>query len=153
VGIAYGTTVSLIQKRHPGVRVLFDLRSAEDRNKFLGFDEIAHSVLITRGDWIRDNAEIAGKLARATVRASEWARTHSPEEIRARLPESLRTEQADVDADAIRWTVQMLSPDGRFRPEHLDAALRILSASGPGEAGRVEPSSVYTNEFVSSQRP
>jgi NitT/TauT family transport system substrate-binding protein len=149
---ATGTALSLIQKRHPGISSLFDLRSREGIGQFLGFDDLAYSVLYAQAGWIRTHRESVRGMARATRRGSDWVRTHSAAEIRRLLPASIRTADADVDTDAIASTVPMLSPDGRFKPEHLDAARDILAVSNRSVQTReADLSGSYTNEFVEGQ--
>ena len=149
---ATGTALSLIQKRHPGLSSLFDLRSREGIRKYLGFDDLAYTALLARGDWIRMHRESVRGMARAARRASDWARSHSASEIRGLLPDSIRTADAAVDTEAIASTVPMLSPDGRFRPEHLRAARDILAVSNRSVSTRqADLSGSYTNEFVESE--
>ena len=146
---ATGSALSLIQKRYPGVSSLFDLRSREGVREYLGFDDLAYSVLYAKADWIRDHRESVSGIVRATNRASDWARTHSPTEIGGLLPASIRTADAAVDMDAIASTVQMLSADGRFRPEHLEAAREILAVSNTSlSTETVDVTRSYTNEFL-----
>ena len=149
---ATGTALSLIQKRYPGVLGLFDLRSREGIRKYLGFDDLAYSVLYAKADWIREHRQPVSGIVRATNQASDWARTHSAAEIRGLLPASIRTADAAVDMDGIASTVPMLSPDGRFRPEHLDAAREILTVSNPALSTRTaDLTHSYTNEFFKSE--
>lgn len=128
---AVGTVLPMIQRRHPGVSKLFDLCTREGVREQLGFDDLAYTVLYARTDWIREHRDALRRIVRATVRAAEWARNHSPAEVRERLPASMRTSDPAVDADAIGTTVRILSRDGAFRPEHLHAAREILSVSNP----------------------
>jgi NitT/TauT family transport system substrate-binding protein len=148
VAIAYGTTVSLMQKRHPNIAVLFDLRSPENRFKHLGVGEMAHSVLFANADWMRDHSDTVARVSRATLSAVRWSFSHTPEEIRARLPESMRTEDPAADADAIRSVVATLAPDGRFRREHIESTREILSVSQERIRQSTDMSHVYTNEFI-----
>ena len=149
---ATGTALSLIEKRHPGISSLFDLRSREGIRKYLGFDDLAYSVLLARADWIHTHRESVRGMARPTRRGSDWVRAHSAAEIRGLLPVSIQTADAAVDTDAIAFTVQMLSPGGRFRPEHLQAARDILAVSNRSvSTAQADLSGSYTNEFVEGE--
>jgi NitT/TauT family transport system substrate-binding protein len=149
-GVDSGTTVSLIRKRHPNTAILFDLRSREGLQKYLGVEDLAHSVLYAKADWIREHPDLAGRIVRATFRGSEWARTHSPAEIRDHLPASMLTGDPEIDLDAIASMTPLLSPDGMFSPEHLEAARKILAVSNElirsGQAADLSHS--YTNQFI-----
>jgi len=114
-----------------------------------GREDLASSVLYAKLDWISAHRESVARMVRATSRASEWARNHSASEIRELLPASIRTDDAAVDTDAIGSMVAMMSPDGKFRPEHLDAAREILTVSDPSLRIRTaDVSHSYTNEFL-----
>src|SRR4051812_14622211 len=153
VGMAYGTTVPQVQKRQPNVSILFDLRLPEDRRKHLGVGEIAHSVLFANSDWMRKYPHTIAKIARATLKAVSWSSLHSPEEIRARLPESMRTDDPAIDDAAIRSVAGTLAPDGMFRPEHIESTREILSVSQPHiRYSTADFASVYTNDFVAPAR-
>jgi len=154
VGMAYGATVSQVRKRHPNIVTLFDLGSLEDRRKLLGVGEVAHSVLFANSDWIRKYPDVVSRITRATLGAVKWSSAHTPEEIRARLPDSMRTDDPAVDADAIRSVTATLAPDGLFKPEHIESTCQILSVSDErfsGSASRF--SSAYTNQFVTPVKP
>jgi NitT/TauT family transport system substrate-binding protein len=154
VAMAYGTTVTRAKKRQPNIVTLFDLGLLEDRRKLLGVGEVAHSVLFANSDWMQKHPGLVSRIARATQRAVDWSLTHTPEDIRARLPDSLRTDDPDVDADAIRSVAATLAPDGLFKPEHIESTCRILSASDKKfSASDSRFSSTYTNQFVTSAKP
>src|SRR5581483_11005711 len=112
---AVGTALSLIHTRYPGATKLFDLRSRQEVRENLGFEDLAYAVLYARAGWIRDHRELVGKIVRATNRASEWARTHSPAELRQLLPASMQTNDVSVGRrcdwindwdDVAGWQVQ-----------------------------------------------
>jgi NitT/TauT family transport system substrate-binding protein len=148
-GVDAGMVVSVIKKRHPGTAILFDLRSAQGVQKYLGFNDLAHVVLYAKTDWIREHPDSLKGIVRATSRASEWARSHSPGQIREHLPASLLNGDSEVDLDAIGSLTPLLSPDGAFRPEHLEAARKIIAASNESmKIGQADLSGAYTNKFV-----
>ena len=105
--------------------------------------------LFAKSDWMQNHPDTVVGIARATLSAVRWSSEHIPEEIRARLPTSLRTEDPAVDADAIRSVVETLAPDGSFRPEHVESTREILSVTQERvRESTANLSHVYTNEFV-----
>ncbi|HKD09149.1 MAG TPA: ABC transporter substrate-binding protein [Bryobacteraceae bacterium] len=150
-GLDSGMNVSLIRKRHPNTAILFDLRSRAGLQKYLGVEDLAQSVLYAKADWIRDHPDTVRRIVRATFKASEWARSHSPAEVRDRLPSSLLSGDSEVDLDAIGSMIPLLSPDGMFSPEQLEAARKILAVTNEsirtGQAADLSQS--YTNQFIS----
>jgi NitT/TauT family transport system substrate-binding protein len=145
-----GTVVSLLKRRYPSTAILFDLRSREGLQKYLGVEDLAHSVLYAKADWIRAHSDAVRGMVRATFKASDWARAHSTTEIRHHLPASLLTGDSEIDVDAIESIMPLLSPDGMFSPEQLEAARKVLAVSNEsirtGQAADLSQS--YTNQFI-----
>jgi len=151
-GVEAGMVVSLLRKRHPRTAILFDLRSREGIKKYLGVEDLVHSVLYATAGWIQEHRDAAGRMVRATLKASEWARTHPPAAIREHLPASLFSGDSEIDLDAIASMIPLLSPDGRFRPEHLQAARDIIAVSNRSiTTGQANLSGSFTNEFVEAK--
>jgi NitT/TauT family transport system substrate-binding protein len=149
VGMAFGTTVAVIQKLYPNISTLFDLRLPEQRRQHLGLEHVPHSVLLAKSNWMRDHPDAVRRIAHATLRAVEWSRAHTAEDIRKRLPGSMRTEDAAVDTEAIRSVTKMLSPDGMFQPEHVESGRKILAISFEAfQRTNLDLSGCYTNDFI-----
>src|SRR4030095_6073241 len=81
---------TLVARRHPGVRVLPDMRTAAGVQEAFGTDTYPGSVLYSSGDWIRANRDTAMRLARVITRTLGWMHTHTPQEIAARTPIAFR---------------------------------------------------------------
>jgi NitT/TauT family transport system substrate-binding protein len=110
--------LAIARKQLPSLRILADTRTAEGvradlRSRFLS---VRRTLL---------DARLAGRASRILrarshvriLRTLEWMRAHSPEEIRARMPASFRTDDPATDRDGLRSLQNMLSPDGRITPE------------------------------------
>ena len=152
VGVAAGTTISILTHRHPGLQILVDTRTKESLREHFGVEEFAFSVLFAKSEWLEAHADTARRLARAVGRATEWARQHSAEEVREKEPASLRTADASVDNEAIRFTVPMLSSDGVIRPETAEVMLRVLSATDEASRfSRLDLRKTYTNQLLESR--
>jgi len=141
--LATASTIPFLQKRHPDLRILFDLRTPELTKTALGVEKIAETVLLTQESWLRSNPDTVGRLVGACQCALAWTQDHTPQQIREILPASCRSPNADSDLDAILSTKQMLSRDGRITPELHEAAVRI--AGIPNKASLAK---AYTNEFL-----
>ena len=61
------------------------------------------------------------------MRAMQYMRNHSPEEIRSRLPERFLAPDAAADIEAIRQIVPMLSRDGMVSREGAEAVRKVLA--------------------------
>jgi NitT/TauT family transport system substrate-binding protein len=154
VVLAAGITISLVQKRHPSATILFDTRSADDLRRQFGFDEFPLTVLYSQPGWMAEHSAAIRSIVRATLRATQWIRTAPARRIRDLLPAAARTEDPGVDEDAIRSTIRMLSPNGRFKPEHIEFARHILSISrNASNSAGFDLSRTYTHEFIESNHP
>ena len=139
----------VLLRRQPGARILTDASTPEGMRDSYGSDAYAGGTLSARQDWLDQNQESARKLARAVNRALQWARTHKPEEIRARLPEAFRSQDAVLDCQIIDWGRAMYTPDGRM-PEGAPKTLkRYLDATLDNvRNAKIDLAATWTNEFL-----
>ena len=140
---ATASTATFLQRRHPDLRILLDLRTPELTKAALGVEKMAETVLLTQESWLRSNPDTARRVAGSLQCSLAWIQDHTAEEIRERLPDSCRTPDAGSDLEAIAAEKQMLSRDGRMTPELHEAAVRI--AGIPNQAKLAQ---AYTNEFL-----
>ena len=114
-----------------------------------GVDSYPSAVLYSTRAWQDAHPESTRSLARAILRTLEWMRAHSPEEIRARMPASFRTDDPATDHDGLRSLQNMLSPDGRITPESAAAVHQVLSVSLEGvRAKAIDVRATYTDQFL-----
>jgi NitT/TauT family transport system substrate-binding protein len=138
-----GIAIPFLQRRHPGLRILLDLRTPELTKATLGVEKMAETVLLAQESWLRSNPDLARRVAGAFQCSLTWIQDHTAEEIRERLPGSYRSANTDSDLEAIATEKQMLSRDGRMTPEMHEAAVRIA-----GMPNQVNLAQAYTNEFL-----
>jgi len=75
--------------------------------------------------------------------------THTPEEIAAVVPEDYALGDKPLYIQAIKNSLPMYSPDGRFTREGGETALRVLTAFDPDvRAAKVDLDATYTERFV-----
>jgi NitT/TauT family transport system substrate-binding protein len=137
VGLIAGTTIPLLEKRHPGLTYVMDARTSEGTREQLGVSEFPMSLLYAKSDWLNENADTVFRVTRSIRRATEWIRTHSPAEIREKLPESYRTDR-EADLEALRFTIPMLPENGTIHPETVKAAWGVLATTN----GKTGPASL-----------
>jgi sulfonate transport system substrate-binding protein len=141
--------LAIVRKQMPGLHILADTRTAEGVQTVFGVENYPSAVLYSKAEWVEKNRDTAKKLAGAITRTLAWMREHSPEEIRARMPAAFRTEDARTDVEVLRTAQAMLSVDGKFSPEAVEAVRRVLSTSLPAvRDARIELGKTYTNEMV-----
>jgi NitT/TauT family transport system substrate-binding protein len=117
-----------------------------------GVETYPSAVLYSKTEWVEKNRETAKQLAGAIARTLSWMRTHTPEEIREKMPASFRTEDAQTDLEVLKTAQAMLSVDGRFTPEAVGAVLKVMSTSLEAvRNAKIDLAKTYTNELVPSQ--
>jgi NitT/TauT family transport system substrate-binding protein len=142
--------LEMVRKQQPGLHILADTRTAEGTRAAFGVDTYPSAVLYSTTQWVDAHRVEASKLASAITRTLEWMRSHSPEEIRAKMPESFRTQDAAADIEGLQSLKAMLSEDGRFTPESAEAVKRVLSVSlEKVRSANIDLAKTYTNEFLS----
>lgn len=147
--VGAGTTTFV--RRYPNSELLADLRTAEGTHRVFGVSPVPlGGGLSARDEWLRKNHETATGFVRAVKKAMQWIRTHSPEEIRATIPEAPRMSDPEADLEAIRLLQHNLSPDGTVPPEAPEAVRKFLAVSDERfRNAHLDLSTIYTNEFAS----
>jgi NitT/TauT family transport system substrate-binding protein len=139
---------TLLQKKHPGLRILADTRSEKDTLAVFGGKYPGGSIYATT-DWIARHPRESQAVADAIVETLRWIHSHSAEEIVAKMPSDLVGPDRQLYVEALRNTIPMYSRDGRMDPKGARAVLDVFSESVPEIANaHVDLSTTYTNEFV-----
>ena len=139
-------------KRHPGLLVLTDLSTPEGMQGTYG-EPFASGNVLAKQEWLDRNPDTARRLARAWQRTLQWIAAHTPEEIRERLPEGLRTADAAVDCDIIRWGKQAYTTDGAMPKGAPDVVKKYVDATNPELRDvKIDLASTWTNEYLPGPR-
>jgi NitT/TauT family transport system substrate-binding protein len=142
--------LEVVRKQLPGAKILADTRTAEGTRAVFGVDSYPSVVLYSTAPWMDSHHDEAGRLARAITRTLGWMRSHSPEEIRAKMPPAFRTEDASTDLDGLQSLKAMLSEDGRMTAESAEAVRKALAGSLESvRSANIDLARTYTNEFLS----
>ena len=141
--------LAIVRKQMPGLHILADTRTAEGVRSVFGVESYPSAVLYSKTEWVEKNRETAKLLAGAITKTLSWMRSHTPEEIREKMPASFRTEDAQTDVEVLRTAQAMLSVDGKFTPEAVEAVHKVLSTSLESvRNAKIDLSKTYTNELV-----
>jgi NitT/TauT family transport system substrate-binding protein len=142
--------LEVVRKQTRGLHILADSRTAEGTRAVFGVDSYPSAVLYSTAQWVDTHRAEAGRLAHAITRTLDWMRSQSPEEIRAKMPVSFRTEDAAADIEGLKSLKAMLSEDGRLSTESAAAVKKVLSVSlEKVRNANIDLARTYTNEFVS----
>jgi NitT/TauT family transport system substrate-binding protein len=140
--------ITLLQGKHPDLKILSDTRSAQDTLAVFG-GEYPGGALYARADWIAGHEKETQALAGAIVATLKWIHSHTPEEIMAKMPEDMVGGDKSLYLAALKNTIPMYSLTGRMDPKGAQAVLAVFSQSVPEVAkANIDLSKTYTNRFV-----
>jgi NitT/TauT family transport system substrate-binding protein len=141
--------LAIVRKQMPELHILADTRTAEGVRSVFGVESYPSAVLYSKREWVEKNRDAAKQLAGAITKTLSWMRSHTPEEIRSKMPAAFRTEDAASDVEVLRTAQAMLSVDGKFTPEAVEAVLKVMSTSLPAvRDAKIDLGKTYTNELV-----
>jgi NitT/TauT family transport system substrate-binding protein len=140
--------VTLLQGRHPDLRILADTRTEADTRAVFGGDYPGGS-LYAMTEWVERHPKESQALAEAIVRTLHWIHGHSAEEIMAKMPKEFVGPNPKLYLAALKNTIPMYSKTGLMDPKGAEAVLEVFSQSVPEIANaRIDVRKTYTNEFV-----
>ncbi|HVM78190.1 MAG TPA: ABC transporter substrate-binding protein [Stellaceae bacterium] len=147
-GVLVEPAVTQLLARHPEVRILSDTRSEKDTLAVLGGAYPA-GALYTTAEWIEKHPKESQALADAIVMTLQWIKTHTPEEIMAKMPDNLIGPDKALYLAALKATIPQYSTDGMMDPKGAEAVLNVFASSDPEIAkAKVDVSKTYTNKFA-----
>ncbi len=141
--------LEIVRGEEPELNVLADTRTAEGVREVFGVDQYPSVVFYSTAQWIGEHGDEARKMARAGLRAMDWLRTHSPQEIRAGMPKQFRTENEAADVESLQSLQAMLSADGRMSVEGALAVRKVLGVSLEAvRSADIDVGKTFSNEFL-----
>ncbi len=141
--------LAIVSKQMPGLHLLADTRAAEGVRAVYGVETYPSAVLYSKTEWVDKNRDTAKALAGAITQTLSWMRSHTPQEIREKMPAAFRTEDAATDLEVLKTAQAMLSLDGKFTPQAVEAVHKVLSTSLPAvRDAKIDLGKTYTNEMV-----
>ncbi len=136
-------------RRNPALRILMDTTTVAGMREAYGTDALPTGALAARQEWLDGNPDTARRLARALARANQWILTHTPEEIRERFPEGLRSEDAAADIEIIRWSLPTYTTGGRMPEGAPEAMKRVLDMTLDNvRNAKIDLGATWTNAFL-----
>jgi NitT/TauT family transport system substrate-binding protein len=140
--------VTQLGGRNKDLRILVDTRTQKDTIEVFG-GEYPGGALYTKAEWIEKNPKAAQGLTNAIVNTLKWIRTHTPEEIMAKMPPELVGADKALYLAALKNTLPMFSETGKMDPKGAKAVLDVFSQSSEAVAkAKIDLSKTYTNRFV-----
>jgi NitT/TauT family transport system substrate-binding protein len=85
------------------------------------------------------------------VKTLAWIRSHTAEEIVAKMPGDYYVGDPTLYLNALKGSLDMFSPDGKMPPDGPQTVLNVLSAFDQNVQGKtIDLNATFTNEFVSA---
>lgn len=135
-------------------RVLVDMRNEQGTRAALGGLYPAASLYM-RCETVDKHPEIVQQLANSFVATLHWIKTHSPQEIAAKMPSQYAGGDPKLYVTSIQDSISMFNGDGLMKREGAENVLRILgqySRNVSPVRDRIVLEDTYTNRFVEQAR-
>ncbi|MGW4241444.1 ABC transporter substrate-binding protein [Nocardia sp. NPDC004722] len=131
-------------------KILLDMRNEQGTRAALGGLYPAASLYM-RCETVASHPDIVQKLADSFVQTLQWIKTHTPEEIAAKMPSQYAGGDPKLYVKSITDSISMFNGDGLMKREGPENVLRILgqySRNVSPVKDRIDLNATYTNEFV-----
>ncbi|QUS39038.1 transporter substrate-binding domain-containing protein [Tardiphaga alba] len=140
--------VTVLQGSHKDLTILSDTRTQKDTLDVFG-GEYPGGALYTTTAWIKGHDKEVQALTTAIMNTLKWIHTHSPEEIMAKMPETMVGKDKELYLAALKNTIPMYSETGLMDPKGAAAVLAVFSEGSPEVAkANIDVSKTYTNKYV-----
>lgn len=140
--------VTVLQGSHKDLKILSDTRTQKDTLDVFG-GEYPGGALYTTTAWIKGHDKEVQALTTAMINTLKWIHTHSPEEIMAKMPETMVGKDKELYLAALKNTLPMYSETGLMDPKGAAAVLAVFSEGSPEVAkANIDVSKTYTNKYV-----
>lgn len=144
--------VALLQ-REGLIKIVADTRTRDGTREVYGGIYPA-AVMYASPAFIDKNPHTVQALVNAFVRGLGFMRSHSPEEVAAVVPEEYALGDKPLYVQAIKNSLPMFSPDGRFAREGAETAYSVLKAFDPDvRNAKIDLAATYTDRFVEKAPP
>jgi NitT/TauT family transport system substrate-binding protein len=139
--------IALLQ-REGLIKIVADTRTRDGTREVYGGIYPA-AVMYAAPAFIAKNPRTVQALVNAFVRGLAFMQSHSPEEIAAVVPEDYALGDKPLYVQAIKNSLPMYSPDGRFAREGAETAYNVLKAFDPDvRTAKIDLAATYTDRFV-----
>lgn len=135
--------------KFPKARIVVDASTVEGMRESFGTELYPMGTLTARQSWLDHNGEAARRLTRVLRRTLEWVETHTPEEIRGKLPEGFRSPDEAMDLKIIDWGRKKYNRDGAMPLGGPEAMKRHLDATiDKVREAKIDLAATWTNGFL-----
>jgi len=135
-------------ERMGDIKVVADTRTEAGTKAIYGGPYPA-AVLYMPPDFIKANPNTTQALVNVFVRTLGWMRTHSADEIAAKMPPEYALGDKDTYLAALKNSLEMFAHDGRMSNDGAANAAKVLTAFDGKVAGaKIDLDATWTNAYV-----
>jgi NitT/TauT family transport system substrate-binding protein len=135
-------------ERDGDIAIVADTRTAEGMKQYYGSDYAASCIYSTQA-FVDKNPNTVQAVARAMVRALQFAKRSSVDQILAVVPEEYYAGDKETYKAALAKTVESYSPDGRFSLAGAQNVYKVLKLFEPSVmSATVDVAKTFDNRFV-----
>jgi NitT/TauT family transport system substrate-binding protein len=146
--VSLDPVVTMLQGKHPTMRILADTRSAADTRATFGGDYPGGS-LYAPVEWVQKNPKAAQALVDAMLMTLNWIHSHSAEEIAAKMPAEYKGEDAALYLAALKNSLPMFSKTGLMDAKGAQAVHDVFAQfEADVAAAKLDVRNTYTNAFA-----
>jgi NitT/TauT family transport system substrate-binding protein len=132
--------------------VVADSRNLKGTVEVYGGETIS-GVLYTREDFIRQNANTVQATVTAIIRALEWIKKASIDEVMAKVPQEFWAGRPELYKVMLEKSISSFQNDGRISPEATEVTLEFLRKIDPALRDvKLDLSKTYDGSFVEKAR-
>ena len=149
-GMTTEPTISRLLKTGDA-KVLVDMRTLDGTRAALGGAYPASSLYVQTA-WANAHKDEATKLAHAFARTMQFIKSHSAEEIAAKMPKDYVGNDRALYVNALKASLPMYTADGKMPADGPPTVLKVLSAFNSSVKGKhIDLSKTFTNEFLTAK--
>ena len=129
--------------------VIADTRTEEGTRKVFGFSDLPAAALYAPIDFIKKNPNTVQALTNAMVRALQWLRTATPDQVADTVPPDYLLGDRALYVAAYAKFKDAISPDGMFTQEGAENTLKFLAAFNPAvKPAEINLKQTFDNSYV-----
>lgn len=148
-GMTTDPTVAQLTSTGEG-EILLDMRTVEGTKAALGGLYPASSLYMSC-DYVAANGPTVQKLANAFVKTLVWIKSHSAQDIAAKMPKDYQGSDPSLYLKALGDSKGMFTADGLIDPDGAKNALEVLGSFSPSvkpKKDQIDITKTYTQEFA-----
>ena len=129
-------------------KVLISLLTPDDTRAALG-GNYPFIGIFAKTDWVNSHKDVAQRLVNVYVKTLKWMKSHSAEDIAAKMPPDYIVPSRDLYVAALKEQLSIFGTDCRMPADGPQTVLNVLQTYVPSFKGKTaDLSKSYTNEFA-----